>query len=97
MKNRSDKEMIRTFTEFTTDFKSCGINPGLYFMDNKALTVFKMAIPIMEIKYQLDPPSNHRAENTERYIQTFKNHFIAVIYSVDKDFHLQLWDRLLQK
>ena len=26
-KNKSDKEMIRAFTELTEDLKSCGINP----------------------------------------------------------------------
>ena len=35
MKNRSDKEMIRDFTELNTDLKSCGINPVLHFMDKK--------------------------------------------------------------
>ena len=51
----------------------------------------------MEIKYQLVPPGNHRENNAERAILTFKNHFIAVLYSIDKDFHLQLWDILIQQ
>ena len=40
------------------------------------------------INYQLVPPSNHRAKNAERAIQTFKNHFIAEISNVDEIFHL---------
>ena len=51
----------------------------------------------MYIKFQLPPPSNHRSNNAERPIQTFKNHFIAWIFSVDKSFHLQLWYRLIQQ
>ena len=34
-KNRSDKDMIRYFTELATDFKNCGINPRSHFMDNE--------------------------------------------------------------
>jgi hypothetical protein len=41
------------------------------------------------------PPDNHRINLTECAIQTFKNHFKAVIAGVDKTFPMQLWDRLL--
>ena len=64
-------------------------------MDNKSSTDLKMIMITMDIKYQLVPQGNNRANNAERSIQTFKNHFIAVIFSIDKDFHLQLWDKLL--
>ena len=97
MKNRSDKETIRPFTPLTEYFKIRGINPGFHFMNNEASTALKMTIASMNITYQLVPPSNHRAKNAERVIQTFKNHFIAGLCSVDKDFHLQLWDRILQQ
>jgi hypothetical protein len=45
--------------------------------------------------YQLAPPHNHLWNNSERAIQTFKNHFIAGLYSVDPNFPLKLWDKLL--
>ena len=51
----------------------------------------------MSIKYQLVPPNNHRANNAEISIQKFKNHFIEGLCSLDKYFHLKLWDRLLQQ
>ena len=59
-------------------------------MDNEASTAFKMAIKNMNIKYQMVPPIYHRGGNAERANQTFKNHFIAGICSVDKYFYLQL-------
>ena len=52
---------------------------------------------IMDIKYQLFPPSNYRLKNTEIVIQTVKSHFIAGLCSVYKYFCLQLWYRLLQQ
>ena len=65
-KNRSDKEMIRSLTELNEDFKSCGIKPGLHFMDNKASIDLKNTMNSMKIKYQLVLPINHRAKNTDR-------------------------------
>ena len=87
-KNRSDKEMISSFTTLTEDLKILGIQTGFHFMDNEASAGLKLTTKTMNIKYQLVPPSNHRANNTERVVKTFKNHFIAGLCSVDKDFHL---------
>ena len=76
--------MIRYFKSSTMHLKSRGINPGLNFMDNEVSTALKITMIYMNIKYQLVPPSNHRANNAERLIQTFNNHFIAGLCSVDK-------------
>ena len=62
-KNRSDKEMIRAFASLTEDFKSRGIHPGFYFMDNEASTALKLTMSTLNIKYQLVPPNNHSAYN----------------------------------
>ena len=58
--------MIRFFTSLTEGLKSRGIHPGLHFMDNEASTALNMTMTTMNIKYQLVPPSNHRANNAER-------------------------------
>jgi hypothetical protein len=47
------------------------------------------------ITYQLAPPHIHLRNNAERAIKTFKNHFIAGLCSVDPNFPLKLWDKLL--
>jgi hypothetical protein len=39
----------------------------------------------------------HRRNTAKRAIQTFKNHFIVVLCSVDPNFPLLLWDRLLSQ
>ena len=89
--------MIQALTELTEDLKGRGINPVFHFMDNEASTVLKMTMSSMIIKYQLMPPSNNRANNVERTIQTFKNRLIAGLFRVYKDFHLQLWYILSQQ
>ena len=47
------------------------------------------------VDFQLVPPGMHRSNSAERAIQTFKDHFIAGLSSVDKDFPLHLWDALV--
>ena len=77
MKNKSDKEMIRAFTELPKDFKIRGINSGFHLMDDEASTAFITTMKNMNIKYQEVPSSIQRAINSERSIQTFKKYFIS--------------------
>ena len=84
MNNRSEKERIRAFTELTEDLNIRGIKPGFHFMDNDASAILKITMTTVDIKYKLVPPSNHIANNAERSIQTFRNHFIAGLCSIDK-------------
>ena len=51
----------------------------------------------MDINYQLVNSGKYRAKNVDRSIQTFKNHFIAGLRRVYMDFHLQLWERMIQQ
>ena len=46
-------------------------------------------------RFQLIPPHLHRRNSAEREIQTFKNHFIAGLASVNKNFLVHIWFRLL--
>ena len=97
MKKRVDKEMIRSLIELTEYLKSCGINPVLHFIGNESSIYLKMTMNTMNIKYQLVPPDNHRAKQFRERNSNVQTHFIVVLCSVDKEFHLQLWDTLLQR
>ena len=44
----------------------------------------------VNIAYELAPPYRHRRHYADRAIRTFKNHFIAVLCSTNKDFPLLL-------
>jgi hypothetical protein len=46
-------------------------------------------------KIQLVPPDNHRRNLAKGAIQTFKNHFKAILAGVNNTFPMWLWDRLL--
>ena len=54
---------MQAFTELTEYLRSRGIKPGFYFMDNQEYAALKMTITSVNIKYQLVPPSNNRANN----------------------------------
>ena len=86
MKNRSDKDMIRALTYLTEDLKIWGIHQGFHFMDREVSTALNLTMTTINIKYQLVPPINHIVSNVEKSLQTFKSHFIAVLWSVYKYF-----------
>jgi hypothetical protein len=48
------------------------------------------------MEHELVPPSNHRRNQAERAIQTFKAHFISILVGVDDKFPLSLWCHLLE-
>eukprot|EP00978_Attheya_sp_CCMP212_P022418 scaffold66914_cov33-Attheya_sp.AAC.5 len=95
MKNRSDSEMVRVFTDLSDYLTQRGFKPKCQVLDNEASKALKRATTGQNIKYQLAPPGNHRMNNAERAIQTFKNNFVAGLCSVDASFPLQKWDRML--
>ena len=47
--------------------------------------------------YQLVPPHDHQRNKAEKAIQTFKDHFVAILCGADTSFPLNLWDLLLHQ
>ena len=71
-----------------------GFKPELTITDNESSALLKTYMISQGIEYQLTPDV-HRRNAAERAIRTFKNHFVAGLCSLDPDFPLHLWDRLL--
>jgi hypothetical protein len=71
------------------------MKPQLQRLDNECSKSLKTFMHEQEIYCQLVPPGVHRRNAAERAIRTFQNHFIAGLCSVDKEFPIHLWDRLL--
>ncbi len=74
--------------------ESGSIKPTTHILDNEASAELKEAIKKSCI-IQLVPPDNHRRNIVERGIQTFKNHFKAILAGVEDSFPMRLWDKLL--
>lgn len=55
----------------------------------------KLAMKKYTLQYQLVSPHQHRRNTAEHAIQTFKNHFLAVLSSTNPNFPINQWDGLL--
>ncbi|KAI2496641.1 Reverse transcriptase (RNA-dependent DNA polymerase) [Fragilaria crotonensis] len=87
--------ILAAFTVIHARLVAAGLRPQLQRLDNECSEALKSFLTKEAIKFQLVPPKVHRRNAAERAIRTFKNHFVAGLCSVDKDFPLHLWDKLL--
>jgi hypothetical protein len=97
MKNRGDKDTERAFDSLIQSLIIRGLKPNLQRLDNEASLALRKYLTKQGIDYQLASPHIHRSNNAERAIQTFKKHFIVGLCSVDPNFPLKLWDKLLHQ
>jgi hypothetical protein len=95
MKSRGDKEMVRAFDLLIQSLIMHDLRPFLKRLENDASLALRYYLTEQGTDYQLAPPHIHWRNNAERAIQTFKNHFVSRICSVDPNFPLKLWDKLL--
>ncbi len=87
--------MIKAYLALWARLTASGaVKPTTHLLDNKASASYKAEIK-NNCTIQLVPPNNHRRNLAEQSIQTFKNHFKAVLAGVDDNFPMRLWDRLL--
>ena len=97
LKNRESLSIVNAWEIINKKFENAAVTPETYVIDNEASLDLTQAMNAKNIKFQLVPPHNHRANQAERAIQTYKNHFVAILASVDPDFPLAQWDLLLQQ
>jgi hypothetical protein len=95
MKNRTSTEMIRALQALLDRLHAAGITPTQHILDNECSNEFKATIKANNMSYQLVPPHDHRRNRAGKAIQTFKDHFIAILCGTDSEFPLHLWDLLL--
>ncbi|KAI2502091.1 Reverse transcriptase (RNA-dependent DNA polymerase) [Fragilaria crotonensis] len=95
MRSRTGPCILAAFQTIHARLVAAGLRPQLHRLDNECSVALKTFLRDAEIDYQLVPPRLHRRNAAERAIRTFKNHFIAGLCSVDKNFPLHLWDKLL--
>jgi hypothetical protein len=71
-----------------------GFKPKMNIMDNQATKHIKAFLTQQQCKLQLLEPHNHIMKVAERFIQTFKDAFIAALATIDSKILLQLWDKI---
>jgi hypothetical protein len=92
--NVDNRSIFAAYKEVFETLGSKGYKPKMNVMDNQATKYIKKFLTKKECDLQLVEPHNHRVNAAERAIQTFKDAFIAALATTDRDFPLQLWDRL---
>jgi hypothetical protein len=93
--SRSEHELIRAYNKLIHRLTSKGFKPTLQRLDNEASATMKSLMTAMKVEFQLAPAGMHRRNKAERAIQTFKNHFVAILAGTDPEFPLHLWDKLI--
>jgi hypothetical protein len=92
--NLDDKSIFEAYKANFEMLEAKGYKPKVNVMDNQATKYIKKFLTEKGCKLQLVEPHNHRVNAAERAIQTFKDAFIAALATTDRDFPLQLWDKL---
>ena len=95
MRSRTGPCILAAFKVIHARLVAAGLRPQFQRLDNECSAPLKAFMKDETIDFQLAPPRIHRRNAAERAIRTFKNHFIAGLCSVDKNFPLHLWDKLL--
>ena len=77
--------------------KACGIKPTELVLDTECSEEVKQAIKNNGMMYQLAPAYDHQRDIAEKAIQTFKDHFVAVLCGTAAKFPMQLWCHILRQ
>jgi hypothetical protein len=91
MKNKIAASILDAYKVVINKLKRAGCHPTLQQLDKEWSSVLKDYMQEQDISFQLVPPGTHCRNAAKGAIQTFKNHFIAALWS----FTLHLWDRLI--
>ena len=97
LKNRQAATITTAWKELNNKLSKVGEANNLWILDNEASDTLKQAMTKYNETFQLVPPHTHQANTAERAIQTFKNHFKAGLTSLNPDFPVTEWDRLLNQ
>jgi hypothetical protein len=78
-KNRTEGELILAHTQALTRMRACGLTPWHQVLNNEASAAYKQSILDSGLTYQLVPPDDHHHNVADKAIQTWKDHFIAIL------------------
>ena len=89
--------MLRAYYVLYDILGNSGKAASLNIMDNEASTSLNQLLQKIRILVQLAPPHSHRKDSAERAIRTFKNNFVSILASVDKNVLIYIWFRKVKK
>jgi len=91
LKTKSGIEQLQNIKEIYHYLNSRGIHPKLHVMDNECpQSVKDYILHNKKINLLLVPPHMHHVNAAEKAIDSFKNHFIAGLSTLDPSFPMHL-------
>ena len=97
IRSNSDESLVAAFKEIYEYLSDKGFKPKLNVMDNQCSKAVQKYIQSQNTDIQLVNPDDHRVNAAERAIQTWKNHFLAGLNTIDPNCPVQLWDEFVNQ
>ena len=97
IKDETDASMVAAFQDIYNYLTEKGLKPKLNVMDNKCSKAVQTFIKSTGADIQLVNPDDHRVNAAERAIQTWKNHWIAGMGTLDPKCPIQLWCQFIEQ
>ena len=94
---KNQKKILHEHTECHECLKDRGFNTKIHWSDNEASNALNKYNQNQGVDVQLFTPGVHQRNAVERSIKTWKNHFIAVLFSTDTKLPMHLFFCLLKK
>ena len=86
-KSKTDRHLITAYNTIITCLAACGLSVDLQILDNDASSAYKEAVTFKcNATFQLVPSDMYCRNRAECAICTFKDHFLAILASVDTAF-----------
>lgn len=95
--NRKGTAILAAYKAAIDWYTTRGIPVKLLRMDNETSKSLEDHMRTHKITVQYVPPENHRANEAERAIRTWKNHFISTLCGMDPACPLAIWDYALEQ
>ena len=93
--DRSAVSHVKAYRLAIEFFKTKGHVIDIARLDNETSVQLETFLRDASVPFQYVPPEDHRSNRAERAIQSFKNHFISVLATIDDTFPMAHWDELL--
>ena len=97
LNSRTSSAQILAYDSTFQHWANYGPVPSFVRLDNETsadLENFSLVDKKVQ-SFQYFPPRNHRANRAERYIRTWKNHFIATLANASPNFPVQQWHNII--
>ena len=95
IKNRQAAELTVSWETLFIKLHTNGHAPEIHILDNESSEELRKAFKKYQVTFQLVLPHVHLQNAAERAIQPWKNHFLEGMATLNPNFPIQEWDRLL--